>query len=120
MTATARRSVQAPHQLRRAFALLGAPTAWFVHLSVAYALVPDACRSGWGEAATATSTVVALAVAAAGGVVAHRLASQAVDPHREKELDVILGGVGLLIAVLFSLVIVGIGAAALSVGPCGA
>ncbi len=119
VTTTVRRSVHAPHQLRRGFAMLGAPTAWFVHLSVAYALVPGACRSGWGEVATAASTVVVLAVAAASGVVAHRLATRAVDPHREKELDVMLGWVGMLLTVLFSLVIVGIGAAALGVQACG-
>lgn len=99
--------------------MLGAATAWFVHLNVAYALVPDACRSGWGEVGTAAATLVALGAAMASGVVAHRLATGAAEPHREKELDVMLGWVGMLLTVLFSLVIVGIGAAALGVQACG-
>ncbi len=71
----------APHRGRAsaqalAYALAGAPAAWFLHLLVNYGLASQACRAGAAPPSWSTIVIVdlvALAVAAGVGFVAYGL-----------------------------------------------
>lgn len=121
MTAPARTPAPPRHQALRAVGVLGPPVLALTHLSAVYALVPTACSSGAGEAATAAATGLAAALVVACGVLARRLHARAgrdAGTDREAQVDALLGQVGQMLAALFLLVVLGIGLGAAMVDAC--
>lgn len=80
--------------LHRTFAVLGAPAAWFAHLSISYLIVPEACTAGTVAGMWVVS-VVHLAVAVTAVVVSTRLWRGAAS-DRDRFLGVLGIGNGLL------------------------
>lgn len=97
-------------------ALLAAPLSFLVSESIRYAIVPVACRHGWGFAALHIGALVALAVAAAGALVAgRRLRQQADEPESGHHF---LSVLALLACALFGLAIFAQWLPSVVVGPC--
>jgi hypothetical protein len=92
------------------------PALWFVHLNASYLLVPPSCR--WGHRwAFVGITVVALAGIALGALASWRL-WRAVPRGDSSGLVPFLGLTGVLLAALFALTTVLVGASPLLVDPC--
>lgn len=102
------------------FALLGAATAWSLHLLLSYVLLAWGCSSRWTgtRPALAVLSAVALAITVASGMIARRcwLVARAVDRPTDDAWDARMGErtarvsflmvVGLVLAAIFSLGVV--------------
>ncbi|HVL06843.1 MAG TPA: hypothetical protein VM388_12715 [Acidimicrobiales bacterium] len=103
------------------YGILGAPVVWLVRISVASALVPYACASGrtWTIHAT---TVLALALSAAAGVIAwrgwRRWEHGRADGERPGTRSHLLAVMGVLLSVMFTLAVVMEGLAPFYMDPC--
>lgn len=102
------------------FAFLGGPFAWFAHLLISYGLVYVPCAVRLPLLLLVTFVLGAIAIAA--GVVSWRLLQQSpapgsVSPYGGRAR--FFGYGGLLNSVLFLLIILAEGAAALVLGGCG-
>ena len=102
-----------PRRTTLAATLLGAPTAWAVHLAASYLIVPESCRAGttvWMHAVT----LVTFAGAAAATAMAWRLLRDATGDTTNR----FLGGVGLAAGLLFTAAVLVQGLPVLLVDPC--
>lgn len=94
-------------------AVLGAPGAWAAHLGVSYLIVPESCRAGtpgWLHLVTALAVVAAAACTATAWRVLH-----GADGDRPLRL---LGGLGLVVGLLFTAAVLVQGLLVLLVDPC--
>jgi hypothetical protein len=108
-------------------AFLGAPAVWALHLFVSYALVALACSTGWDgiRVALAAVTIVFAAAAAWSGVLAWRAwrragaegLADAADPAPGWRGLTMLAGI--VLAAIFTLVIIFAGLPPLFVPVCG-
>jgi len=101
------------------YGILGAPVVWLARISVASALVPYACATGrvWTLHA---STLVAVALSVAAGVIAWRgwRRWERDDGERPGTRSHLLALSGVLLAAIFTLAIIMEGLAPLYMGPC--
>ncbi len=103
------------------YGILGAPVVWLVRISAASALVPYACATGrtWTIHA---STVLALALSVAGGVIAwrgwRRWEGERGGGERPGTRAHLLAVSGVLLSAMFTLGIVMEGLAPFYMGPC--
>lgn len=103
------------------YGILGAPVVWLVRISAASALVPFACATGriWAIHAT---TVLALALSVAGGVIAwrgwRRWEHERDNGERPGTRSHLLALMGVLLSAMFTLAIVMEGLAPFYMDPC--
>lgn len=105
------------------FALVAAPTAWFIHLLAGYAITSLACGQASARAAIHIISAVFLLIALAGVLVAWRQwqtlrgdAAGTIENTRGR--DAFLAVAGLLLSALFAAIIVLAWAALLALGGC--
>lgn len=101
------------------FGILGPPLVWIARLSASYTLVPFVCRTGWLWLLNGI-TAVSLLVAVIAGLVAYRSwrAGRGDLNGGAGARTRFMGLLGMLIATLFSAVIVAEGLANVLVAPC--
>lgn len=118
-TAVPTREQREPGLIALWFGILGPPAIWIARLSASYALVPFVCQSGWTWLLNGI-TAAALLGSVLAGFVAYRSwrAARGGTGSGTGARTRFMGILGMLIATLFSAVIVAEGLANLMVAPC--